>query len=79
MRLREGAPLEIFTDRDGTLIFKKYSPLGELTDFAADLCESLRRVTEATAAVCDREGVIAAAGPARKELLGKPRPAPGLR
>ena len=72
MRLREGAPLEIFTDRDGTLIFKEYSPLGELTDFAADLCESLRRATEATAAVCDREGVIAAAGPARKELLGKP-------
>ena len=71
MRLREGAPLEIFTDKDGELIFKKYSPIGELTDFAADLCESLRAVTEAAAAVCDRDGVIAAAGAAKRELAGK--------
>ena len=72
MRLREGAPLEIFTDKDGELIFKKYSPIGELTDFAADLCDALRRASDATAAVCDRDSVIAAAGPAKKELLGKP-------
>ena len=62
MRLREGAPLEIFTDKDGELIFKKYSPIGELSDFAADLCESLRAVSETAAAVCDRDGVIAANG-----------------
>lgn len=72
MRLREGAPLEIFTEKDGELIFKKYSPIGELTDFAADLCESLRKASEASVAICDRDSVIAAAGPARKELLGKP-------
>ncbi len=71
MRLREGAPLEIFTDKDGELIFKKYSPIGELSDFAADLCESLRAVSDAAAAVCDRDGVIAAAGAPKKELAGK--------
>ena len=71
MRLREGAPLEIFTDKDGELIFKKYSPIGELSDFAADLCESLRKVTDAAAAVCDRDGVIAAAGAPKKELAGR--------
>ncbi|MBQ3480787.1 MAG: AbrB/MazE/SpoVT family DNA-binding domain-containing protein [Oscillospiraceae bacterium] len=71
MRLREGAPLEIFTDKGGELIFKKYSPIGELSDFAADLCESLRRVSDAAAAVCDRDGVIAVAGASKKELTGR--------
>ena len=71
MRLREGAPLEIFTDKDGELIFKKYSPIGELTDFAADLCESLHAVSDAAAAVCDRDGVIAASGAPKKELAGR--------
>ena len=71
MRLREGAPLEIFTDKDGEQKIKKYSPIGELSDFAADLCESLRAVSETAAAVCDRDGVIAANGAARKELAGK--------
>ena len=66
-----GAPLEIFTDKDGELIFKKYSPIGELSDFAADLCESLRKVSDAAAAVCDRDGVIAAAGAPKKELAGR--------
>ena len=71
MRLREGAPLEIFTEKDGELIFKKYSPIGELSDFAADLCESLRRASERAAAICDRDSVIAVAGTARRELAGK--------
>ena len=71
MRLREGAPLEIFTDKDGELIFKKYSPIGELTDFAADLCESLRKAADAVAAVCDRDGLVAVTGSAKKELTGK--------
>ena len=66
-----GAPLEIFTEKDGELIFKKYSPIGELTDFAADLCESLRKASEQQAAICDRDSVIAAAGAARRELTGK--------
>ena len=72
MRIREGDPLEIFTDKDGELIFKKYSPIGELTDFAAQLCDSLRRATDGIAAVCDRDAVIAVAGGAKKELMDKP-------
>ena len=58
MRIREGDPLEIFTDKDGELIFKKYSPIGELSDFAAQICDSLRKSTDGIAAVCDRDAVI---------------------
>ena len=72
MRIREGDPLEIFTDKDGELIFKKYSPIGELTDFAAQLCDSLRKATDAIAAVCDRDAVIAVSGSARRELQDRP-------
>jgi len=72
MRIREGDPLEIFTDKDGELIFKKYSPIGELSDFAAQICDSLRRSTDGIAAVCDRDAVIAIAGGAKKELMDKP-------
>lgn len=72
MRIREGDPLEIFTDKDGELIFKKYSPIGELGDFAAQICDSLRKSTDGIAAVCDRDSVIAIAGGARRELLEKP-------
>lgn len=72
MRIREGDPLEIFTDKDGELIFKKYSPIGELGDFAAQICDSLRKTTDGIAAVCDRDTVIAIAGGAKKELLEKP-------
>ena len=72
MRIREGDPLEIFTDKDGELIFKKYSPIGELGDFAGQLCDSPRRSTDAIAAVCDRDAVIAIAGGGRRELLEKP-------
>jgi AbrB family transcriptional regulator (stage V sporulation protein T) len=71
MHLREGAPLEIFTDKDGELIFKKYSPIGELGEFAADMCDSLRKATDLPVAVCDRDSVIAVAGAAKKELAGK--------
>ena len=72
MRIREGDPLEIFTDKDGELIFKKYSPIGELSDFAAQICDSLRKTTDGIAAVCDRDSVIAISGGAKKELLDKP-------
>ena len=54
MRIREGDPLEIFTDRDGEVIFKKYSPMGELSSYAAEICESLYKSTGGTVAVCDR-------------------------
>ena len=72
MRIREGDPLEIFTDKDGELIFKKYSPIGELGDFSAQICESMRRSTDCITAVCDRDAVIAVAGGAKRELLDKP-------
>ena len=72
MRIREGDPLEIYTDKDGQLIFKKYSPIGELSDFASDICESLKKSTDAIAAICDRDSVISISGGARKELLDKP-------
>lgn len=71
MRIREGDPLEIFTDKDGEVIFKKYSPIGELGDFAAQICDSLHKSTNAIAAVCDRDAVIAVSGGARRELLDK--------
>ena len=71
MRIREGDPLEIFTDKDGELIFKKYSPIGELGDFAAQICDSLRKSTDSIAAVCDRDGIIAVSGGGRRELLDK--------
>lgn len=70
--INDGDPLEIFTDKDGELIFKKYSPIGELGDFAAQICDSLRKSTDGIAAVCDRDSVIAIAGGARRELLEKP-------
>ena len=71
MRIREGDPLEIYTEKDGEVIFKKYSPIGELSDFAAQICDSLHKSTDAIAAVCDRDAVIAVAGGAKRELLDK--------
>ena len=71
MRIREGDPLEIYTDRDGGVIFKKYSLMGGLDDFAAQLCETMSRSTGAICAVTDRDSVIAVAGGAKRELLGK--------
>lgn len=70
--ISNGDPLEIFTDKDGELIFKKYSPIGELSDFAAQICDSLKKSTDGIAAVCDRDAVIAIAGGAKRELLDKP-------
>ncbi len=69
--ISEGDPLEIFTDKDGEVIFKKYSPIGELSDFAAQICDSLHKSTDCVAAVCDRDVVIAVAGGGRRELFEK--------
>ena len=71
MRIREGDPLEIYTSRDGEVIFKKYSLMGGLDDFAAQLCETMSRSTGAICAVTDRDSVIAVAGSARRDLIGK--------
>ncbi len=71
MRIREGDPLEIYTSRDGEVIFKKYSLLGGVEDFALQLCETMSRSTGAICAVTDRDTVIAISGGGKRELLGK--------
>ena len=67
----EGDPLEIYTSRDGEVIFKKYSLLGGVEEFAAQFCESLNKSTGSIVAVTDRDTVIAIAGGGRRELMGK--------
>ena len=71
LRIREGDPLEIFTEKDGEVIFKKYSPMGELSEFADRICESLGRNTGRIAAVSDRDSIIALSGAPRRELVDK--------
>lgn len=72
LRIREGDPLEIFVDRDGEVILKKYSPIGELGDFAQEYAEALYENLQHTVLICDRDGVIAVAGASKKEYLDKP-------
>lgn len=72
MRIREGDPLEIFTDRDGEVIFKKYSPIGELTGFAAQYAETLHKTCDMSVIICDRDSVVASAGVSKKEYGDKP-------
>ncbi|MBQ7381169.1 MAG: AbrB/MazE/SpoVT family DNA-binding domain-containing protein [Clostridia bacterium] len=71
MRIREGDPLEIYTDREGEVIFKKYSPIGELTGFAAQYAETLHKICSMAVIICDRDAVIASAGVSRKEYADK--------
>ena len=72
MRIREGDPLEIYTEKDGGVIFRKYSPMGELQDFASQICESIGANTGRIAAVSDRDAIIALSGAPRRELMDKP-------
>ena len=69
--ISSGDPLEIFTEKDGEVIFKKYSPMGDLSEVAAQLCESVHRSTGSTVAVCDRDSVIASAGSGRREMADR--------
>jgi len=71
LRIREGDPLEIYTEKDGEVIFKKYSPMGDLSDFAAQICDSIGKNTGRIAAVSDRDAIIALAGAPRRDLLDK--------
>ena len=71
MRIREGDPLEIYTSREGEVIFKKYSLMGELDDFAAQLCDTLSKTSGTITAVTDRDAVIAVAGGGKRDLMGK--------
>jgi len=69
--ISNGDPLEIYTDRDGEVIFKKYSPMGELGAFVGELAEALSRTAGLSVAICDRDAVIAAAGGAKKDIFEK--------
>ena len=70
--ISNGDPLEIYTTREGEVIFKKYSLIGGLDDFAAQFCDVLNRSSGFTAAVTDRDAIIAITGSGKRELLGKP-------
>ena len=70
--ISEGDPLEIYTDREGEVIFKKYSPIGELAAFAGQYAETLYKTCGLSVAICDRDSVIACAGVSRKEFGEKP-------
>lgn len=71
LRIREGDPLEIFTDREGGIILKKYSPIGELSDFAKEYAEALQQSIGHSILICDRDSIIAVAGATKKEYMEK--------
>ncbi len=71
LRIREGDPLEIFVDRDGEVILKKYSPIGELGDFAKEYADSLHETAGHIALISDRDVYIAVAGAPKKEFIDK--------
>ena len=71
MRIREGDPLEIFTQKDGEVIFKKYSPIGELGDFATNYADSLSKTTGKATCITDRDNIIAVSGIPKRELMEK--------
>ena len=77
MRIREGDPLEIYTNPDGEVIFKKYSPMGELSEGAAQAAEVIAKLGGATAVVFDKDHVVAASGNSKKEYAQR-RLSPGL-
>ncbi|MFC7061768.1 stage V sporulation protein T [Halobacillus seohaensis] len=71
LRIREGDPLEIFVDREGEVILKKYSPINELGDFAKEYAEALHESLEAAVLICDRDEFIAVAGESKKAYLDR--------
>ena len=72
LRIREGDPLEIYTEKDGGVIFRKYSPMGDLQEFASQMCEAIGGATGRIAAIADRDSIIALAGAPKRELVDKP-------
>ena len=71
LRIREGDPLEIYTDHEGEIILKKYSPIGELTEFAKQYAEVLAQTTGNIICITDRDQVVAVAGGSKKDILMK--------
>lgn len=72
LKIREGMPMEIYTDTSGEVILKKYSPVGEMSQIAQAYADTLVNLTNCGAAICDSEQIIAVSGPVKKELLQKP-------
>ncbi|MGE5507486.1 MAG: stage V sporulation T C-terminal domain-containing protein [Chitinophagales bacterium] len=71
LRIRENDPLEIFTDREGEIIFKKYSPMGDLGDFAQEYVDALHESTGHIAVIADQDEIIAVNGAPKKTLVGR--------
>ena len=71
LRIREGDPLEIFVDREGEVILKKYSPIRELGEFAKEYADSLFEATGHITCIADRDTIIAVSGASKKEYLNK--------
>lgn len=71
LRIREGDPLEIYTDREGQVILKKYSPIGELSEFSQEYCEALHESTGFIAMISDRDNIIAISGGSKKQYIEK--------
>lgn len=71
LRIREGDPLEIFTDREGGVILKKYSPIGELSEFSKGYAESLQQTIGNIIIICDRDMLISVSGVQKKEYMDK--------
>src|SRR5690625_3354455 len=71
LRIREGDPLEIFVDREGEVILKKYSPINELGDFALEYAKALFEALQLPILICDRDEVVAIAGLSKKEYLNQ--------
>lgn len=71
MRIREGDPLEIYTDNDGEVIFKKYSPIGELSHFAAQYAEVLSKTSGYPVLIADRDRIVSSCGIPRKDVIDR--------
>ena len=72
MRIKQGDPLEIYTDREGDVIFRKYSLMGGLSDFAAQICDAMYKNTGRPALVTDRDTILAVSGAPKREFGDKP-------
>jgi AbrB family transcriptional regulator (stage V sporulation protein T) len=72
LRIREGDPMEIFTDREGEIILKKYSPIGELGSFSQQYADAVYQAVKLPVLICDKDQFIAAAGLSKKEIIGTP-------
>lgn len=71
MHIKEGAPLEIFTDTEGGVIFKKYSPISELSDVTENYADVLYRNVNTPVLICDHDHIISCAGVSKKDFLNK--------